>query len=237
MLYGEDFIEKSIRSVIDAVDTVYVFWTNKVWGGCTEVEYKGETIKFPEKFDDAVEIIKNIGSPKIKLIEHYHPTPRGQFTELVNNHVTEGIVLLIEPDQVMDDAKGAFDYFETLDFRCACLPQIEYWKSEEYAIPQRNRPGPIFWTRPLEDTAPNGLPLSHNVPFLPFGAHNYGFCVSDKTMYWKHLTAMAFSPVIGDSRPRPDWYEEVWLKWTPEMRDLEISLGHEKAIPYAIKIG
>lgn len=236
VLYGEDFIEESIHSVLNAVDKVYVFWTNKVWGDCKAVKYNGEIVKFPEKFDNAVEIVKGIDSPKIELIEHYHPTPHGQFTELVNHYVDADVVILIEHDQIIEDARTALDEFNSSDRIAATLPQIEYWKTKEYRIPDRYRPGPIFWKTPLPHTRPNGAP-GWVLPWLQSTiAHNYGFCVSDKTMYWKHLTALAFSPKIGDSLPREDWYEEVWLKWTPEMENLEISKNHPTAIPRAYKI-
>jgi hypothetical protein len=62
-----------------------------------------------------------------------------------------------------------------------------------------------------------------------------GFSFSDKTMYWKHLTAIGFSAVIGDSPPNENWYEDKWLKWHPETNNvnLEISKGAEHNIPYA----
>ena len=236
MLYGAEYILDSIDSVHDAVDYIYVFYTNRVWGNCTEVIYKGETVKFPHQFDNAVELIEERNSQKIRLVEDYYPTPHNQYTYLVNNFVLGDTVLLIEPDQVIPDAEKAFREFESRDDKVAAMRQIEFWKTKEYRIPERPRPGPIFWRPPLPETLPNGAP-KNNIPRLDSIAHNYGFCVSDSVMYWKHLTALAFSPVIGDSRPRPDWYEEVWLKWTPEMENLEISMGHEKAIPHAIKIG
>jgi len=236
VLYGEDFIEESIRSVLDSVDKVYVFWTDKVWGGCTEVVYNGETIQFPKKFDASIEIVKSINSNKISLIENYQPTPLNQYTHLVNDYVKAESVLLVEPDQVMNNAEEAFELFEAVNVRCAAVPQIEYWKTREYRIPDRNRCGPIFWKPPLPSTAPNGLPTTGKVSYLKSGAHNYGFCVSEKVMYWKHLTAIAFSSVIDDSIPREDWYEEVWKKWVPEMENLEISKHFPSAIPYAYKI-
>jgi hypothetical protein len=55
-------------------------------------------------------------------------------------------------------------------------------------------------------------------------------------MYWKHLTALAFSRIVGDSLPNESWYEEKWLNWNPitNNRNLEISLGYEWTIPSAI---
>lgn len=237
LLYGEDFIKQSIESIIGAVEEVYVFWTNTVWGAPKAVRYKGKNITFPDQFDDAVNIVKSIDSKKINLVEDYYPSPHNQFTYLANNFVLSDIVLLIEHDQVIKDPEQAFREFEESGAKTAAMPQIEYWKTKEYRVPQRHRPGPIFWRMPLGETRPNGMPVNGNVVKLSQEAENYGFCVSDKTMYWKHLTALAFSPIIGDSIPYEGWYEEVWKEWTPGMRNLEISKNARSAIPYAIKTG
>ncbi len=237
VLYGEDFIRQSIEAILDSVDDVYVFWTNTVWGSPRSVKYLGEEVEFPEMFDDVVNVVKSIDSPKIHLIEDYYPSPHNQFTYLANNFVTADTLVLIEHDQVIRDPEQAFEEFEESGAKTAAMPQIEYWKTPEYRIPQRNRPGPIFWRPPLTETRPNGVPTNGFLAILSQEAQNFGFCVSDKTMYWKHLTALAFSPIIGDSIPYEGWYEEVWKKWTPEMRNLEISKNARSAIPYAFKIG
>ena len=236
VLYGEDFIKQSIESVIGAVDEVYVFWTNKVWGDCTAVKYQGEIIQFPDKFDNAVDVIKSIGSPKIRLIEHYKPTPHNQWTILANRYVDADIVLIMEHDQIMDDAKMAFEEFEDSEWKTAATQQTEYWKSSRYSIPQRRRPGPIFWRSPLFETRLTGR-NSTKTHKLAATAKNMGFCVSDRSMYWKHLTALAFSKKISDTPPRHDWYSEIWLKWTPEMQNLGISEGMSKQIKHAYRAG
>lgn len=66
---------------------------------------------------------------------------------------------------------------------------------------------------------------------------NFGYAFSPKTMYWKHMTALAFSQKIGDSVPNEDWYEEKWIKWDYERNNenLEVSKGYEHLIPLAEK--
>ena len=222
VLYGEEFIERSINSIIDHVDRVYVFWTNRVWGDCTGVNYKGEWIDFPDEFDNVVEVVGDMNDERIHLIEAYTPTPFNQFTNLANRF--DEPVVLMEPDMVV------LKWPEEITYPSAMM-QTEFWKTE-WSIPQRGRPGPIFRQPPFEMSGANGWPM-RRIVFNDGLSNNYGFCVSDLAMYWKHLTALAFSPKIGDSIPNPDWYENVWLNWTPEMRNLEISLGREDAIPYA----
>ncbi len=75
-----------------------------------------------------------------------------------------------------------------------------------------------------------GKPITRITPHV----YNFGFAVSEKTMYWKHMTAIGFSQKIKDSPPNEDWYEEKWLNWNPSLRNLEISRGSEHLIPMAI---
>ena len=236
VLYGEDFIEESIRSVLGAVDKVYVFWTNRVWGDCKSVVYKGEEIHFPDKFDDVVDKVRAIKSDKIQLIEDYYPKPTDQFTYLTKKYDIQGTTLLIEADQVMENAKDALDQFEQTKFSNAAVHQIEYWKTRNYRIPPRKRSGPVMWKTSLPPTRANGAPRGRKIEYVSSMAHNYGFCVSEKAMYWKHLTTLAHSSFIGDTPPREEWYEEVWKKWTPDMKNLEISKGCESHIPYAYRV-
>ena len=51
---------------------------------------------------------------------------------------------------------------------------------------------------------------------LPAVCHNLGFCYSDRTMRWKHLTAMAFAEEIGD------WLglERVYVNFTDALMGL-----------------
>lgn len=90
VLYGEDFIEESVRSIYNHVDKIFVFWTNKVLGGATWCLYKGQKIEFPEKFDNVIERLKKLqksGFENLILIEDYVENNMNQFTHLVNDIV------------------------------------------------------------------------------------------------------------------------------------------------------
>jgi hypothetical protein len=94
----------------------------------------------------------------------------------------------------------------------------------------------MFWNMngieelPTTGRQANGKNLIH----IPFNTWNFGFCVSPHVMYWKHLTSMAFSKIIGDDQPNPDWYEK-WLTWKPGILNLEISQGYEHYISHAFE--
>ena len=64
--------------------------------------------------------------------------------------------------------------------------------------------------------------------------HNLGFCFSYDVMRWKHLTAIAFSKIVGDAPPNEDWLDK-WNSWRKDnqLTNLEISKGNEHSIPRA----
>ena len=254
-LYGEDFVQESINSIIDHVDKVFVFFTNKPWGRSRFVEYNDEIVVFPKKFDNVVDKIKSLNNEKIHLIDqgiHYVNEPWNVYTVLINNVVIPkygkpDIFVMPEVDHVFADGdfKLALDEFRNSNYRVAKTRQIELWRTPCYRIPERTgRIGVVFWNMSCLNTLPatrgnanpNTEPMIEN-SILSISVYNLGFMVSEKVMYWKHLTAMAFCTIIDDSRPNPSWLKEKWINWDFEKnnKDLEISVGWEHVIPKAIK--
>jgi len=251
-LYGEDFVQYSIRSILPYVDKVFVFWDDTPWGDVQSCNYKGEQIVFPKKFDATIELIGYMNEPKITLLYDHRFNNVNQFTHLVNQRILPGYekpdeILVIEVDQVFrkDEIEKAFTEFRERNLRCAKTRQVEVWRGFDYRVPEREyRTGAVLWN--LQDL--DEMPLSGRqaegmgIEILQAEVHNFGFAVSPKVMYWKHLTALAFSQVIDDCLPNEDWLEDKWLTWHPETNNenLEISIGYEhvipKAIPYDVKL-
>lgn len=247
VLYGEDFIQESIKSILPFVTKVFVFWTNQPFGDVREVLYKGEKIVFPAKFDNVLGKVKELqdtSKGKIELIYDHWGVPDNQISHLVNErilpyHSMPDTIVFMEPDFVWreDQLKKAFEQFNGNGSFIAGSRQVELWKSFKYRVPERKRFGAIFYnmgelqTLPL--TGKNGT--VKGMKLLDAEVHNCGFCVSEKAMFWKHLTALAYAPVIADSRPVENWYEDKWLNWDFKRNNenLEISKGYEKEIPYA----
>lgn len=244
VLYGEDFIQESILSVLPHVDRVFVVKAEKPWGETSGVTYKNKWIDWPIKFDDTREKVLALNEPKVKIIDDYWPTPRGQLTHIVNDLVgafcSPTTVVFIEPDHVFseDQASKVFEAWKLSGWQQASTRQVEHWKTPLWKVPERpNRTSVVFhrlmW-QPMGATGFNGA--SDGIPRLPGYVNNLGFCISEKNMYWKHLTALAFGKIIGDSPPNESWYEEKWLNWHPKTNNinLEISLGYEWTIPRAV---
>ena len=147
LLYGEDFIKESIESIIDHVDKIFIFWSNKPFQSVEKVIFKGEEIFFPDKFDNSVEIVKNIKSDKIVLIERHFNENTNSFTTMYNEHIAVDydecdILMMIEVDHVFrkDQLELALDEFISGDVPAATTEQWEIWKGFNHCVPQWNDP-------------------------------------------------------------------------------------------------
>jgi hypothetical protein len=244
VLYGEDFIQASIRSISPFVDRIFVFWDDRPWGDVTEVVYKGQRVVFPRQFDHVVDRVKALQDPKVELIYDHMENNVGQFAHLVNDHILSrfprpDIAMFIEPDHVFRKAEieVALQSFLRCGYSVASTSQVELWRTFQYQIPKRQRYSVVMWNMGIYKKIP---PCGRHadvgsMKFLDARVHNLGFCFSPQVMYWKHLIAIAMSQKIGDSIPNEDWYEKTWLGWDYKSnnRNLEISKGYEMLIPFA----
>ena len=149
------------------------------------------------------------------------------------------MVVFMEPDMVW--APGVFKNFVEEAQRRASeylfAPQIELWKTHEWRIRQRDRLGPAAYKKFVPELGFGQFtqPPQHSI-VSKAGCYNFGFCLNEKTMLYKHKAALDFSAKIGDSVPSETWYKEKWLQWTPNTTDLEPSANHthliRQALPY-----
>lgn len=243
-LYGEDFIQESIKSIQDHVDKIFVFYDDTPWGNVTHCNYKNQLIQFPKKFDNILDKIKELNNNKITLIYDHVENNINQFTHLVNdlilpNYTKPNKIVCIEVDHVLhqNQLQTALDEIDYKNLQCATTTQIEHWKTPLFHIPNRNRISTVIWNMKNINCLPPTYRQADipNMPILDTKTHNFGFCASEKVMYWKHLTAIAFSQKIQDSPPNIDWLENKWQNWHPinNNSNLEISIGYEHLIPQA----
>ena len=247
-LYGEDFIRESSLSIKPYVDKIFLFWDNKVWGDVDHCYYKGKKYIYPKKFDNTVERAKEVGGDKLAVQYDHRYRPQNQYTMLVNekilpNYPKPKTFLFLDPDYVFrrDQIEEALQEFEDSRLLYASTSQVELWKKWYQVKSTRPRITVMFWdmqnTDELPKTQGNANPVSSfNMMYLKAYVHNLGFCVSNKTMLWKHLTALGFHEKINESSPNEDWYDKMWLGWHPKTnnRNLGISKGHERYLPKAI---
>ena len=246
-LYGEDFIEDSVASITEFVDRIFFFLDPKPWGDVTSCEYKGGLVQFPKTFDNYFPLVNEIaqGNPKVSIQYDHQYNNIGQFTHLINERILPycqkpDVFLIVEPDHVwrQDELEKALRFFRDSGAECGLTRQIEVWKGFRHIVPPRpQRTGGVFWSLHKRDRMPATMrqaePAESGCHIVRIDAyvHNMGFAVSEEAMFWKHMIALGMSQKIRDSRPRPDWYENVWMEWEPGMRNLEISIGAESDIP------
>lgn len=244
-LYGEDFIQESIKSIDAYVDKIFIFWTDKVWGNVTECQYKDQIIKFSNRWDDVVQKIKELNNPKIELIYDHVENNINQFTHLINdlvlpNYKKPDLFIIPEVDHVFrkDQIELTLDLFEKSNYPHCSTKPIELWKTYQYRIPERRRTATVLWNmkyiNKIHDTHRQAESTTLPLMILDSYTHNMGFCFNPKTMLFKHLTALGFSQKIGDSPPDPEWYDK-WLNWkiNHNNSNLEISLGYQGNISHA----
>lgn len=254
VLYGEDFIQESIRSIYDYVDKIFIFWTTKPWGNIDRCIYKGKTVHFPAKFDNVLEKIKELDLPNVIMLEDHVENNNNQFSHLVNdrifpNYQKPETILFMEPDLVWrkDQLGFAFDEWEDIrkDHIHCTSNEIELWRTPKYKAEinraLRIRLSCMFWDVRNIGQIPKtrrhaNIYNPSKVTRLNAFVHNLGFCISEEAMYWKHMTALGFSQKIDDSPPIEDWYERVWKNWDlrTNNQNLEISEGFTHHIPRAV---
>ena len=104
---------------------------------------------------------------------------------------------------------------------------------------RKRRSGPVLWNIDRSNsirTEFSGAPQNGDKNFSNFiKILNMGFSINQKTMYYKHLLALAAFDKIKDSEPDETWYENKWLNWNKNSINLEISKGAQMNIKKAYK--
>lgn len=252
--YGVDFIKQSINSIKDDVDKIFIFYSLKPWVKKDQIKYQNKLIQFPENPENIELFLKeNFSTEKIFIKNYECKTPLNQFGKLFDlsckiENKKPKYVLFMEPDMIfgkkqLNKLKLELKLKFWLNFLIA--RQIEIWKYEitsksknTFRIPLRKkRVGPALWKvndKCKIETQFGGGSLKKKNNFSSFiKILNMGFSFNKNTMLYKHLTAMVFSEVIGDSVPDENWYEKKWLNWSIDSKNLEISEGSQHLIKQA----
>ena len=255
--YGTDYLKASIKSIEKHVDRIFIFYSEQPWIISKNVEYKNETIKFPNNPENVREFVStNFTGDKFIIKNYEFNTPLNQFGKLFNlaceiTKIKPSYVLFIEPDMIF--GKNQLKLLKTeLKYkfwvRSLICKQIEIWKFDKeknkrdtYRIPLRKRRiGPVLWKinnfNQNITTEFSGATHESQKNFSTFvKILNMGFSFNKKTMFYKHILAIVASTKIGDSEPDENWYEKKWLNWNEKSQNLEISKGSQHLIKKAIK--
>tara|TARA_B100001057_G_C22869335_1_gene958068 strand:+ start:6413 stop:7234 length:822 start_codon:yes stop_codon:yes gene_type:complete len=252
--YGTDFIIKSVNSIIDNVDKIYIFYSEEPWVKTDKINYKNQLIEFPENPENLKKfLLKNFQNNKIIMRKYECNTPLNQYGDLykiVENEEKKRakFVLFMEPDMIFGKNQLKILKLElTLKFwlKNITTKQIETWKFNKdninnFRIPLRKRrAGPVLWhinRNKKIQTEFSGCAIDKKKKFSNFvKILNMGFSLNKESMRYKHLLAIASATVIGDSKTDEMWYENKWLNWNPDTLNLDVSEGNQKKIKRAYK--
>ena len=128
ILYGTDFLERSMRSVYDEADKIFVGYSSEPWS---------RPANFPDIRDieqSPVDVIHkhfDLSEGKIMVMSQQQTTPAGEFNYLYSWAVDllgkPEVFVFMEPDMVW--APGVFKNFieEASNHSHLFAPQIEMW--------------------------------------------------------------------------------------------------------------
>lgn len=255
LLYGSDFIGESLSSIYNHVDKILCFVGHEMFGGQRIINYFGHDVYLPHDIDGLTHAINNWKkhndpADKVKvLFNPYATLLKGQLQRMVNDEVIPRYpdtthILFVESDEVWheDTLPQLFKAATTSDADEFLAQPLLFWRTPSYVSARFN---PYCVLRALKGRKQIGLTghalmsAGNDVKKLDTGlkVHNFGFAAGERTIFWKHLTALSFSRDLKlDSPPREEWFEGVWRPWnwhTNRRTDLCPSIGYETAFPAA----
>ena len=209
------YLEESIRRIYELMDKIIILLNPKPWNS------EGNDAIPKETFGQLSQIFDPLN--KIEIVSKYWDSEAAQRNDGKLRLHQAGIkwCLIIDDDE--------FYNFDALQQVVISLPQSPhyvllaphriYWKTPDYAIENLVGALPaICRTSPTETTFTTARMMhvlggSWDVGNLT--CHHYSYVRSDAQLKRKIET---FSHAHDFSFK--DWYEDIWLKWTPEMTNL-----------------
>jgi hypothetical protein len=213
--YGKEYLEYSIRSIYDYVDTIAVFYTNQPSYG-----HRGE-LTCPEAEGDIWEITKeNDPDSKIKFIRGFWPTEgdhRRAYERWAEDNGFE-CVLVVDYDEVWDGEtlEQALQFVSQSPRQRFLVPMIHLWQGFDLVCRDLNQPQRFY--KPL-GTGTEYVPLKNPV-------WHFGYAISDKLMTYK------WSIHGHQTELRPGWLQDKWLARATEDIHPTNTQGFWNAEPY-----
>ena len=128
----------------------------------------------------------------------------------------------------MDQLQNFIERFNKSTYRTITASQVEIWRRLNWRVPPRAGRAASFLWDVTSETRVGDVEVEDYV-------HNFGFAVTERSMFWKHMLGIGISGPLKDSPPNENWFEKVWLTWHPvtNNRNLEISKGAEHNLSHA----
>jgi glycosyltransferase involved in cell wall biosynthesis len=206
--YNEsEYIGACIRNWEGLVDKHLVLISSKPWNG----------VKFPD--DGTVDISRKLGA---EVVIGEWETEAQQRNEGIAILYDYDYVLIVDPDELytketqkklLDMLSNPIDRSWRTDkkVQAFCIENmITYWKTPEYVLEPRDSHKPIIAVDPKQLYCHEHRQFGADyIPVVPGECHHFSWVKSDEKVKEK-IQSYSHSDAI-----KPDWYNEVWKKWTP----------------------
>jgi len=264
LLYGEDFVKDSILSIIDSVDKVICFCTDKPWGRRQSATWKNKEYKFPDVFDKTRQYVvdlNNIYQDKIIIVDQSCPIAILQmaydYNVYIKNMETQpDFIVSIEADMIINDPcdlKKMIDWSLNNKVAISSMNSVNHFRHPSYTfnykLPAKllrvspGRHSVILWNLNLIDLKVLDISTyrgdrGEHVPQYPIVRSP--FWCHNFGYCWNEKT-MFFKFIVNisqarlDNEPNEDWFENKYLLWSTYVKDMEISKGFEQNIPDTFK--
>jgi len=225
----EEYIGACIKQWQGFVDKIVVLLSAKPWYG------------LPSEADRTLFIARDLAEVLIQDWRTEHDQRNYGLARLYDYDY----VLTSDADEfyTLEDRKKIIKTLQNQDEPCFRADRmITYWKTTDYIFDPPDGHKPIIAVNPrkikfYEHRQPMPVEetkLQTYQPIIPVAIHHLSWVrpdhkIKDKIEHFSHYDQI-----------KPNWYENVWLKWTPEMEDIrpygiEKSKAKYQPIPEEIK--
>lgn len=205
--YGLDYLPYAIQSIYNHVDTINIFYTDKPSHG------HNTNLKPPESRDELQQAAFSYNPDrKIKWFDYQGTLQEGpQRDAAVKICKDQGadIVLVIDSDEVWDGLTLDLAIERVWEFNKArnwLINFMHLWRSFNWCCKDD------LWPVRLLDLRHSG-----GTEYMPreYGEiYHLGYAITNKIMQYK------LSIHGHKNELRPNWYNEKWLDWTPDITDV-----------------
>lgn len=229
VVYNEiDYIGACLRNWKGIADKHLVLVNTIPWNGS------------PATYDGTVEMARKWGGD---VIVGFWNTEAEQRNFGLARLYDYDFVLIVDPDELYEhkDQEKIIEFLgnnwdeinrtpKKMDV-FVCSEMITYWKTPEWVFAPADKHKPCIAVDPKQirfyehrQTQPFSGSKPYNDSFytIPVKCHHFSWAKSDAKVKEK-ISSFSHAEQI-----RPNWYDEVWLKWTPEMENIR-PYGVEKS--------
>ncbi len=192
LLYGSDFLEAAIRSVIDAVDALYVLYTPRgSFGHQTD-------LPCPDSKQELMRIAMRAGRRKLVWHEGVYGSEVAHRDAIYDLAPDADIVLIADADEIWSDglAQAAIEAVYDTGAKQVKVPISHYWRSLYRAVVTDAWPevGRVTFRAGSGEAIVTG----------PGRIHHLGYAQRSEVAYFKQFTHGHFDEW------RWDWYDTKW---------------------------